>query len=112
MKKQSCICISCQNPHLLIQAVNRHRKSKHLDGHESLTKYLENLKAGEKFDEQSEKSSYTYRKYKRVVESYTKKDGTAGEHKRLTRVDTTNLSRTYVRNCWRPVMPLSNTEHT
>ena len=61
-EKKSCVCINCQNPHLLLQAVNRYRKSKHLDGHESLTKHLEKLKAGEKFDEQSEKSSYTYHK--------------------------------------------------
>ena len=86
-KKKSCVCIKCQNPHLLLQAVNRYRKSKHLDGHEWLTKYLERLNAGEKFDEQSEKSSYTYHKYERVMESYTKKDGTPGEYKRVARVD-------------------------
>ena len=56
-EKQSRVCINCQNPHLLLQAFIRYRKSKHLDGHESLTTYLEKLKAGEKFDEQSEKSN-------------------------------------------------------
>ena len=86
-ERQSCDCINCQNPHLFLQAVNRHRKSKHVDGHESLTKCLEKLKAGEKFDEQSEKSSYTYHKYERDMESYTKKDGTPGEYKRVTRID-------------------------
>ena len=69
-EKQSCVCINCQNPHLLLQAVSRYRKSKHLDGDESLTKYLEKLKAGEKFDEQSEKSSFIYHKYERVMEIY------------------------------------------
>ena len=39
-EKQSCVCINCLNPHLPLQAVNRYRKSKHLDGHESLTKVL------------------------------------------------------------------------
>ena len=52
-----------------------------------LTKYLEKLKAGKIFDEQSEKSNYTYDKYERVMESYTKKDGTPGTYKRITRID-------------------------
>ena len=86
-EKQSCVCINCQKPHLLLQVVNRYRKSKYLDGHQSLTKYLEKLKAGEKFDEQSDKSSYTYHKYEHVIESYIENNGTPGKYKRVTRVD-------------------------
>ena len=41
-EKQSCVCINCQNPDLLLQVINRYHKSKHLNGHELLTKYLEN----------------------------------------------------------------------
>ena len=52
--KQSFVCINCQNPHLLLQAVNRYRTSKNLIPHESLTKYLEKLKANEQFDELTE----------------------------------------------------------
>ena len=44
-EKPSCVCINCQNPNLLLKAVNRYRTSKNLNPHESLTKYLEKLKA-------------------------------------------------------------------
>ena len=74
--KQSFVCINCQNPHLLLQAVNRYRTSKNLNPHESLTKYLEKLNANEQFDEVTEENVYTYPRYEHVEESYTKKDGT------------------------------------
>ena len=79
-EKQSCVCINCQNPHLLWQAINRYRASKNLTTHESLTKYLEKLKADEQFDELTEENVFTYHRYERVEESYTKKDGTLGQY--------------------------------
>ena len=86
-EKQSCVCINCQNPHLLLEAINRYRTSKHLMPHGSLTTYLQELKSGKEFTELDINISYTYHKYERVSESYTKKDGTVGEYKRITRVD-------------------------
>ena len=68
---------------MLLKAVNRYRTSKNLNPHESLTKYLEKLKANEQFDE----NVYTYHKYERVEEPYTKKDVTPGQYQRVTRVD-------------------------
>ena len=86
-EKQSCVCINCQNPHLLLKAVNRYRTSKNLNPHESLTKYLEKLKANKQFDELTEENVYTYHRYERVEEPYTKKDGTPGQYQRVTRVN-------------------------
>ena len=39
-EKQSCVCINCQNPHLLLQAINYYRYAKKLQLHESLTVYI------------------------------------------------------------------------
>ena len=89
-EKQSCVCINCQNLHLLLKAVNRYRTSKNLNPHESLTKYLEKLKANEQFDELTEENVDTYHRYERVEEPYTKKDGTPGQYQRATRVDHKN----------------------
>ena len=86
-EKQSCVCINCQNPQLLLKAVNRYRTSKNLNPHESLTKYLEKLKANKQFDELTEENVYTYHRYERVEEPYTKKDGTPGQYQRVTRVN-------------------------
>ena len=72
---------------MLLKAVNRYRTSKNLNPHESLTKYLEKLKANEQFDELTEENVYTYHRYERVEEPYTKKDGTPGQYQRVTRVD-------------------------
>ena len=86
-EKQSCVCTNCQNLHLLLQDINRYRASKNLTTHESLTKYLEKLKADEQFDELTEENLFTYHRYERVEESYTKKDGTLGQYQRVTRVE-------------------------
>ena len=45
-EKQSCVCINCQNPHLLLQAINYYRSSKKLQPHESPTVYIQKLKSG------------------------------------------------------------------
>lgn len=75
------------DPHLLLQAVNHYRTSKKLKPHESLTNYIEALKSGETFDEQEDEKTCTFHKYEKVLEPYTKKDGTPAEYKRITRVD-------------------------
>ena len=100
-EKQSCVCINCQNPQLLLKAVNRYRTSKNLNPHESLTKYLEKLKANEQFDELTEENVYTYHRYERVEEPYTKKDGTPKE---LLALITKNQLKIYFRRFWIPAM--------
>ena len=85
-EKQSCVCINCQNPHLLLQAINRYRTSKQLKPHESLTLYIQELKSGKKFDELDDDKLCTFHKYERILESYTKRDGTSSEYKRVTRI--------------------------
>ena len=45
-EKQSCVCINCNNPHLLLKAINTYRNSKKL--HQSLTSYIHALKSGTK----------------------------------------------------------------
>ena len=72
---------------MLLKAVNRYRTSKNLNPHELLTKYLEKLKANKQFDELTEENVYTYHRYERVEEPYTKKDGTPGQYQRVTRVN-------------------------
>ena len=100
-EKQSCVCINCQNLHLLLKAVNRYRTSKNLNPHESLTKYLEKLKANEQFDELTEENVNTYHRYERVEEPYTKKDGTPKE---LLALITKNQLKIYFRRFWIPAM--------
>ena len=60
-EKQSCVCINCQNAHLLLQAINRYRASQNLTTHESLTKYLEKLEADEQFDELTEENVFLHK---------------------------------------------------
>ena len=72
---------------MLLKAVNRYRTSNNLNPHELLNKYLEKLKAKEQFDELTEENVYTYHRYERVEEPYTKKDGTHGQYQGVTRVD-------------------------
>ena len=106
-EKQSCVCINCQNLHLLLKAVNRYLTSRNLNLHESLTKYLENLKASEQFNELTEDNVYTYQRYERVEKHYTKKNGTTGQYQiELLALITKNQLKIYVRvrRFWIPVM--------
>ena len=86
-EKQSCVCINCQNTHLLLQAINYYRSLKKLQPHESLTVYIQNLKSRKKVQERGDDKACTFHKYESVLESYTRKDGTPAEYKRVTRVN-------------------------
>lgn len=115
-EKQSCLCINCLNPHVVLKSINLYRISQKLAPHDSLTCYLNKLQSGEKFNEMEAENSCKYYEYKRVVESYIGKDGKHTEYTRTARVDycepvrllvnkLQNLSkkylkhRTYVDNC-------------
>ncbi len=86
-EKQSCVCINCQNPHLLLKAVNRYRATRKMEVHKSLTTYIGQLKNEEQFSELVEDRIVMYHSYERVDETYTKRDGTPGTYTRVTRVD-------------------------
>ena len=93
-EKQSCVCINCQNPHPLIQGINRYHTSKNFKSHDLLTTYFQELNSGNKFDELNENISYTYYKYEKA-ESHRifrkKKDGATEKYKRLLRIFLTIL---------------------
>ena len=76
-EKQSCLCINCLNPHVLLKSINGYRSSKKLAPHKSLIAYLKQMKAGDKFDEMSAEKVCKYYQYNRVVESYIGKEGKA-----------------------------------
>ena len=69
------------------------------------------IKAGKKFDEQSKKSSYTYHKYERVMELYTKKDGRPGKYKRVNCVDYHKPVNDISKTLFETSDANSNTEH-
>ena len=127
-EKQSCLCINCLNPHALLKSINGYRSSKKLAPHKSLTAYLKQMKAGDKFDEMSAEKVFKYYQYNRVVESYIGKEGNRIEYTRTTRTDhsepvhklVAELSeasdkylkhRTYVDNC-NYVFPLMKETYT
>ena len=45
-EKQSCLCINCLNPHVILSSINKYRHSQKLPPHGSLTIYLNKLKSG------------------------------------------------------------------
>ena len=50
-EKESCMCIDCLNPHQLLKSINMYRKSTGLPEYESLTTYVNEIKAnGEMLD--------------------------------------------------------------
>lgn len=115
-EKQSCLCINCLNPHVILNSINKYRNSKKLAPHESLTAYQKELKSGTSFPEMHDQKSCKYNEYRRVIETYIGKDGKQHEYTRTARVDHVDpvfklveklkdlsdkylLHRTYVDNC-------------
>ena len=86
-EKQSCLCINCLNPHVILSSINKYRHSRKLPPHGSLTTYLNELKSGMLFSEMVAQNTCKYYEYKRVVESYVGKDGKLNEYTRTARVD-------------------------
>ena len=85
--KQSCLRISCLNPHLMIKTINIYRKSKQLESHPSLTQYIHELKTGVTFPEMTDHKLCKYYTYRRVQESYIGKEGKPVEYTRTSTVD-------------------------
>ena len=86
-EKQSCLCINCLNPHLLLQSINIYRKSKGLLSHNSLTDYINRILDGESFDETNDTKLCKFYSYQKVTESYIGKEGKPVEYTRTSRVD-------------------------
>ena len=86
-EKQSCLCIYCLNPHVILKAINTFRTSRKLVLHDSLTEDLKSLEAGDLFDEIDAKNDCQYYEYKRIKESYYAENGKSVEYTRTARFD-------------------------
>ena len=100
-EKQSCLCIKCLNPHLLLKSINFYKKSKSLPSHASLIGYINQISNGKTFPESTDTKLckfYTYHTvrdtklckfytYHTVRESYIRKAGKPVEYTRTARVD-------------------------
>ena len=80
-EKQSCLCINCLNPQVLLKSINGYRSPMKLTPHKSLTAYHK------QFAEISAVKICKYYQYKRVEESYIGKEGKLIEYTRTTRTD-------------------------
>ena len=69
-EKQSCLCIYCLNPHVILKAINTFRISCKLAPHDSLTGYLKELETDNAFNEIAATNNCKYYEYKRIEESY------------------------------------------
>ena len=124
-EKQSCLCIYCLNPYVVLKSINGYRLSQKLT---PLTFYIKQLKAGKKFDEMEAEKMCKLYQYKKVVESYIGKKGYPIEYTRTPRVahsepvrmlvnrlldasDKYLKHRTYVDNCT-SVFPLMKEAYT
>ena len=86
-EKQSCLCINCLNPQVLLKSINGYRSPMKLTPHKSLIAYHKQMKTGEKFAEMSAVKICKHYQYKRVEESYIGKEGKLIEYTRTTRTD-------------------------
>ena len=86
-EKQSCLCIYCLNPHVILKAINTFRTLRKLAPHDSLTEYLKSLEASDLFDEIDAKNDCKYYEYKRIKESYYEENGKSVEYTRTAHVD-------------------------
>ena len=86
-EKQSCLCINCLNPHVILKSINCYRLIKKLTPHDSLTTYFKKMSSGKTFEKMKIKKECKYYEYRRVVESYIGKNGKRIECTRTARVD-------------------------
>ena len=90
-EKESCLCIDCLNPHLLLKSINVYRKSIDLQEYQSLTTYLNELKVDghndELFPETNGEKQVCYYAYERKIRSYKGKDSNDVQYTRTARVD-------------------------
>ena len=91
-EKESCLCIKCQNTHLLLKGINNFRKSKKLNQLDSVTEFL-TLKESLS-DEDLEKNhpeitspkETSYCLFDKKTETYIK-NGEEKSYERTTRID-------------------------
>ena len=90
-EKELCLCIDCLNPHQLLKSINMYQKSVGLPEYESLTTYVNEIKAnGEMLDlfpETKAENEICFYSYERKTESYKGKDGQDVHYTRTARVD-------------------------
>ena len=90
-EKESCMCIDCLNPHQLLKSINMYRKSIGLPEYESLTTYINEIKAnGEMLDlfpETKAEKEVCFYSYERKTESYKGKDEQEVYYTRTARAD-------------------------
>ena len=86
-EKQSCLCINCLNPHVILKAINCCWLTKKFTLQDSLTTYINKMRTGKTLEEMKEKKECKYYEYRRVVESYIGKNGKRIENTRTARVD-------------------------
>ena len=86
-EKQSCLCINCLNPLVILSSINKYRYSQKLPPHGSLTIYLNKLKSGMLIPEMEAQNTCKCYESKRVIESYVGKDGKVNEYTRTADVD-------------------------
>ena len=90
-EKESCMCIDCLNPHQLLKSINMYRKSIGLPEYESLTTYINEIKAnGEMLDlfpETKAEKEVCFYSYERKTESYKGKDEQEVYYTRTGRAD-------------------------
>ena len=91
-EQQSCLCIRCQNSHLLLKGVNSYRKMKKLSQHTSVTAFLHDYQylklsdRNEKYPEFNDDNEIKYYIFGPKTESYFK-DGKEVQYKRTARTD-------------------------
>ena len=91
-EKESCLCIGCLNSHLVLNSINKFRKSVDVHEYQSLTISLDGLSNIDKDDnslflERENDKGVHYYVYERKTECYKGKDGNDAQYTRTARVD-------------------------
>ena len=87
-RKESCLCIKCQNVHLLLQGINTYRSTHNLSKHYSVTEFLNSEPPinSNNFPECNDTKESRYFIFEIKTESFTK-NGKITEYSRTARVD-------------------------
>ena len=91
-EKESCLCIDCLNPYLVLKSINKFRKSVDVHEYQFLTTYLDELSNIDKddnslFPERENDKEAHYHVYIQKTECYKGKEGNDVQHTRTARVD-------------------------
>ena len=87
-EKEPCLCIKCQNVHLLLQGISRYCRTQNLRKHCSVTEFLNSESAinSNNFPECRDTKETSYYIFEIKTESFTK-NGKITEYSRTARVD-------------------------